>query len=103
MFLIAKECCTEKIKYNLGGLSYTHQKMFLEYVQQYSCDTKVVQIVKSAFEISDLICAISSSDPYAREGALEKLGGTVLAMFENLGNKIKQFLSNVESVALPSQ
>ena len=97
IFLIAKKCCAEKFKYNLGGLSYTHQKMFLEYVREHSCALEVVQVVKDGFEISDLICAVSSSDPYVREDTMGKLGGTVSAMFENLGYRIKQFISKIES------
>jgi len=100
IFLIVKEYCAEKIKYNLSGLSHTHRKMLLENVKKHSCALEVVQISKEAFEISDLICALSSSDPYVREDALEELGGTVYNMFENLEKRIKQFMSKVESTCL---
>ena len=96
LFLIAKECCAEKLKYNLGGLSYTHKKMFIEYIQECSYAPEVEQVVKDAFEISDLISALSSSDPYVREDALGELGGTVSSMFENLGYRIKQFMRKIE-------
>ena len=97
IFLITKEYCARKFKYDLGGLSSTHQKMFSEYVQERFSASEVIQVVKDAFEISNLIYALSSSDSYVREGVLAELGGTVYSMFENLGARIKQFISKVES------
>ena len=95
MFLIAKEFCSKKFEYDLGGLSYTHRKKFFGYVRKHSYDLEVVQTVKDAFEISDLICALSSSDPYVREDAKEVLGG-LSSMFKNLGGRIKKFMCKIE-------
>lgn len=97
LFIIVKQYCTDKFNYNLGGLSYVHQKEFTKYMESKSYLPIDIQIVKEAFKISELICDIASSDPYAREEAMEELGGSIYKIFENLSNMIFNFISNVEN------
>jgi hypothetical protein len=97
LFLIAKQYCKDKFNYNLGGLSYTHQKEFTEYTTNNSCSCADVQVMKEAFKISELICDLSSSDPYARENAMEELGGSVYKIFKNLSDRILKFISEVKN------
>lgn len=97
LFLIAKKHCKDKFNYNLGGLSYTHKKMFFEYTESCSCSSVGVEIAREAFKISELICELSSSNPYAREDAMEELGGSMYAIFDNLAEKITTFIGKVES------
>jgi len=96
IFLISKEYCAKNFEYDLCGLSYTHRKQFFKYVREHSCVLEVVQPVKEAFEISDLICALSSSDPYVREEARKELGGTVYVIFKNLSTRIMGFIDKIK-------
>ena len=97
LFLIAKEYCKDKFGYGLGGLGYSHKRMFSEYVDSRSSSLRDAEVVKEAFKISELISELTSSDPYAREDAMEELGGTIYAIFRNLGNRIMRFVDNVSS------
>lgn len=96
LFLLAKEYCKAKFNYNLGGLGYSHRNMFLDSAKSYSWSSTDVETVTEAFKISELICDLSSSDPYAREEAMEELGGSIYAMFKSLADRIGTFISNVE-------
>ena len=97
LFLVAKEYCKGKFSYDLGGLGYSHRKMFLDYAKNHDWSSENVQVVVEAFKISELICDLSSSDPYAREEALEELGGTIYALFKNLADRIASFITKVEN------
>lgn len=97
LFLISQEYSRNKLDYDLSGLGYTHKKMFLDYTKNNYYPSAYTQPVIDAFKISELICDLSSSDPYAREEALEELGGTVYAMFKNLADKIEAFISTIGS------
>lgn len=97
LFLISKEYSKNKLNYDIGGLGYRHKKMFLDYTQNNYYPSEYIQAVIEAFKISELICDLSSSDPYAREEALEELGGTVYVMFKNLADKIEAFISTIGS------
>jgi hypothetical protein len=96
LFIIAKEYCKNKLKYDLGGLGGSHQKMFSEYTQTLSCVTEDIENVHEAFKISEMICNLSSSDPYAREGTMEELGGSIFVIFENLSKRIMAFIDKFE-------
>jgi len=97
LFLIAKEYCESELHYDLGGLGHNHQKMFLEYTKSYDFSSENIQPVIEAFKISEVICSLSSSDPYAREEALEELGGTIFKMLKNLARRIESFMNLIES------
>ncbi|MGD1041562.1 MAG: hypothetical protein ABR913_00700 [Sedimentisphaerales bacterium] len=98
LFLIAKDICKTKFDYELGGISYSHQKLFDSHIKDHSCDPNIIALIKEAFSISDLVSELSSSDPYAREDAISVLGGTVHSLFENLSKKIITFAAFVEKL-----
>lgn len=94
LFLVVKECCQEQFGYELGGMSYSHQKYFYEAAQK-SWSEKGMQTVEEGFRLADLIRDIASSDPYVAEVKLSKLGGTEDKLLQNLRNQICEFVSSV--------
>lgn len=99
LFLIAKDVCKTKLGYELGGLSYSHQKLFKSLIKEHTCDPSVVELVKETFEISNLVSDLSSSDPYAREEAMSSLGG-IHSLFTNLSQKLVKFVASVEKICV---
>lgn len=97
LFLILKKYCNMKWEYDLGGLTYSHQKAFLEFAKASSCDSENVEIVSEGFRISELVWQLSSSNPYIREEAMQELGGTVQILFKNLADRIASFIIKVEN------
>ncbi len=87
----------------MGGLGYSHKRRFCEYVNGRSLASTDREVVMEAFRISELICELTSSDPYAREAALEELGGTVSAMFGNLGSRIVGFIEYMRAATEDSR
>ena len=97
LFLVAKKFCQDKLNYDLGGLSYTHERSFCEKAKNSRWKTVEVEIAKEAFKNSKLICELTSSDPYTRSDAMEELGGSAFAIFDNLTCRIRLLIQNVES------
>ncbi len=97
LFLITKRYCKDKLEYDLGGLNYTHQRTFAKHMANSPRSSADVELATEAFDISKLISDLSSSDPYAREEAMGELGGTVFVIFDNLSDRIRQFISKVEA------
>lgn len=96
LFLILKEYCKDQLVYNIGGLTYNHQKSFFEFAETSSLDSKEIDTVKEGFRIAELVWQLSSSDPYVREEAMEELGGTVHVLFEKLSDRIMKFVRTIE-------
>ena len=96
LFLILKNYCETKFDYNLGGLGYSHQKSFLDYVKNKHFNEQDISIVKKAFEISDLVTDLSSSDPYTAEDTIDKLGGSLKTVFDSISKKVNSFIELVE-------
>lgn len=95
LFLISKEYCRDKLDYELGGISYSHKKLFNEYVRKNQVGKEGVQVVNTVFEISRMVSNLSSSDPYVIEETVEELGGTLYSMFDNLREKILDFVKTM--------
>lgn len=96
IFLILKDYCETKFNYNLGGLSYGHQKLFFDYAKNKSLNKQDIGVVKKAFEISDLITDLSSSDPYTVEDSIDKLGGSLKSVFDRISKEVNLFIKLVE-------
>lgn len=95
LFLITKEFCKTRFGYDLGGMSYNHQKDFIEFANTKYKSSEDTKIPKEAFEICELITKLSSSDPYAREEAMIELGNSINEIFRNLTVRIVKFIDAV--------
>lgn len=95
LFLVSKKYCRDKLDYELGGISYSHKKVFYEYARESQAGNEDVQVVNTVFEISRMVSNLSSSDPYVREETIEELGGNIYSMFDNLREKILDFVKAV--------
>jgi len=96
LFLVAKEFCSEKFEYSLRGLGKSHLRSFLEHASRQRVKEKEIEFVRGVFEISELICDISSSDPYQREQRLEELGGTVSNMLESISERVMLLIDSYD-------
>jgi len=95
LFLVTKEFCKTQFSYDLGGMSYNHQKDFFEFAKTNFILSEDTKIPKEAFEICELIIELSSSDPYAREEAMIELGSSIIEIFRNLTARIIKFIDAV--------
>jgi hypothetical protein len=95
LFLISKQYCKDKFGYELGGISYSHKKLFNVYAHENQVGKEGIQIVNTVFEISRMVSNLSSSDPYVIEETIEELGGTFYSMFDNLREKMLNFIKTV--------
>lgn len=98
LFLIAKELCAEKLNYSLRGLGESHLNMFLEKVDEQESRESEVEFVVEVFEISEIICDVSGSNPYLQEQRLEELGGTISNMLVSLRGKILALIGKCNSI-----
>ena len=98
LYLVAKEFCGEKLDYSLRGLGKSHLSTFLENVSGQQGKEKETEFIVEIFEISEIICDISGSDPYLQEQKLEELGGSVNKMLANISNRIIALISSYDSV-----
>lgn len=98
LFLISKKHCRENLAYELGGLGYSHKRSFYEYVKENQIGNEDTKVVKAAFEISNLVSNLSSSDPYVREETIEELGGTIYSMLDNLRKRILGFIDDMSNI-----
>ncbi len=96
LFLLAKEFCINIFGYDLGGLSYNHQKQLFNHLKNSDFKSNEISLIKQVFKIAELICDLSSSDPYAREEAMEDLGGSIYVIFDNLSKKILELIYNIK-------
>jgi hypothetical protein len=96
LFLLAKEFCMKRFKYDLGGVSRTHQKLLSAYLTKSGFESNDIALINKLFEITELIGDLSSSDPYAREDAMLELGGSVHIVFKNLSKMVLNLVSDIE-------
>lgn len=113
LFLILKKYCSDQLNYdNLGGLTYTHRELFQEAVTKTKWSKQHIDIVEEGFQIQDLLCDLSSSNPYALLDramsdmrAIKKLGieevvfGDLESHFlKGLFDRIDNFVRTIRSV-----
>jgi|GEM_PF-2235986 hypothetical protein len=95
LFLICKEHCKTTLSYDLGGLSYAHERLLSEETQKRDWREDSTEVVLDAFRLSRQISDLSSSDPYIRERTLADLGGSIVTMFQTLHDEIVSFAATV--------
>ena len=96
LFLIAKEYCQIKFGYDLGGLTYYHQKSFDNFISEYSNSPGDIGVVKSIFTINRLISELTSSDPYIADETMSQLGGTTSMVYTNIKKRIDDVIFKIE-------
>ena len=95
LFLVVKEYCSRNLDYDLGGLAYTHEKLFTEEMERREVTGPRITAVKRAFDLSRVISDLSSSDPYVREEMLSELGGNIRRMLDALSERIMRFTTEI--------
>lgn len=95
LFAILREYCREEFAFTLGGVTYSHQKMFEEAARINGWTQNKVKPVRSGFGLSDSIRDIASSDPYVVEEGLGALGASANGVLVALEQKILDFLDEV--------
>jgi hypothetical protein len=96
LFLVIKEYCRKHFAYEIGGVSYTHQKCFHEAAAEHLWDPDRIAVVKEGFRLCDFIREVASSDPYVVDARLNESGGTVANLLRSLGTEIRVFAARVE-------
>lgn len=76
LFIVLKEICSQKLGYNLQGLSKTHMDALNEWMDKRQCDRDLENFIRQVFELRVFLIALSSSDPYVRDDALSRVSTT---------------------------
>ncbi|TKJ36172.1 MAG: hypothetical protein CEE38_12140 [Planctomycetes bacterium B3_Pla] len=94
LYLVAKEFCAEKLDYSLKGLGKSHLCTFLENTSEQRGKENEIEFIRGIFEISEIICDISGSDPYLQEQRLEELGGSISRMLANISKRVMTLINS---------
>lgn len=97
VFAILKEYCTDRLGYELGGVTRAHQRVFDEASRATSWTREKVGPVLTGLQLSEAIRDIASSDPYVVEDRLEALGTASSGILLVLEREILRFVEEVES------
>lgn len=97
IFAVLKKYCMDRLRYELGGVTRTHQKMFEEACVANSWAREKADAVRTGLQLCEAIRDIASSDPYVVEDRLEALGTASSGILLALEREILRFVDEVES------
>jgi len=96
LYLVAKQFCAEKLDYSLKGLGKSHLSSFMAGMRSQRGKEREIEFVTEIFEISEIICDVSSSDPYLQEQRLEELGGSISKMLSSIGQRVLTLINDYD-------
>ncbi len=73
LFLTLKALCEERVGFVLHGLSATHRRLLQEHLDEAQSNAAFIDLVRRVFELRIFIVELSSTDPYVRHEALDRV------------------------------